>query len=196
MQCECNDHASECDISGDCWVSLTLGEGDQQSGDPSVTPSVRPSVHQGCMHNTSGPHCEQCLPGFYGNATEGTADDCQLCPCPLTNPSNRLRTKLRRHVFSSHDMGKTHVHYGMWIKRCLFLVSVPPACWRGQERSYVTGARRDTQEATVKGDNSRTLPGRPRQPASRLFLLLQVCQWFLRQPTGGQRHLRALRLSR
>lgn len=43
MQCECNDHASECDISGDCWVSLTLGEGDQQSGDPSVTPSVRPS---------------------------------------------------------------------------------------------------------------------------------------------------------
>ncbi|XP_029698573.1 laminin subunit alpha-1 isoform X2 [Takifugu rubripes] len=61
MQCECNDHASECDISGDCW---------------------------GCTHNTSGPHCEECLPGFYGNATEGTADDCQLCPCPLTNPSN------------------------------------------------------------------------------------------------------------
>uniref|UniRef100_H3C8W5 Laminin, alpha 1 n=1 Tax=Tetraodon nigroviridis TaxID=99883 RepID=H3C8W5_TETNG len=62
MQCECNDHATECDSAGVCLVS--------------------------CAHNTSGPHCEECLPGFYGNATEGTADDCQPCPCPLTNPSN------------------------------------------------------------------------------------------------------------
>ncbi|XP_037619286.1 laminin subunit alpha-1, partial [Sebastes umbrosus] len=42
----------------------------------------------GCTHNTTGPHCDQCLPGFYGDATEGTADDCRLCPCPLTEPSN------------------------------------------------------------------------------------------------------------
>ncbi|XP_044032400.1 laminin subunit alpha-1 isoform X1 [Siniperca chuatsi] len=61
MQCECNDHATECDINGVCL---------------------------GCTHNTTGPHCNQCLPGFYGDATEGTADDCQLCPCPLTEPSN------------------------------------------------------------------------------------------------------------
>uniref|UniRef100_A0A3B4Z2A9 Basement membrane-specific heparan sulfate proteoglycan core protein n=1 Tax=Stegastes partitus TaxID=144197 RepID=A0A3B4Z2A9_9TELE len=63
MQCECNDHATECDASGEC---------------------------VGCMHNTIGPHCEQCLPGFYGDATEGTAQDCRLCPCPLTEPSNRF----------------------------------------------------------------------------------------------------------
>ncbi|XP_067434354.1 laminin subunit alpha-1 [Thunnus thynnus] len=61
MQCECNDHAAECDINGVCL---------------------------GCTHNTTGPHCDQCLPGFYGDATEGTAEDCQRCPCPLTEPTN------------------------------------------------------------------------------------------------------------
>ncbi|XP_074549755.1 laminin subunit alpha-1 [Halichoeres trimaculatus] len=61
LQCECNDHANECDTDGVCL---------------------------GCTHNTTGPHCDQCLPGFYGDATEGTAGDCQVCPCPLTQPSN------------------------------------------------------------------------------------------------------------
>ncbi|XP_061614328.1 laminin subunit alpha-1 isoform X2 [Phyllopteryx taeniolatus] len=61
MQCECNDHASECDVNGVCL---------------------------GCSHHTIGPHCNQCLPGFYGDATEGTADDCRRCPCPLTEASN------------------------------------------------------------------------------------------------------------
>ncbi|XP_029979690.1 laminin subunit alpha-1 [Sphaeramia orbicularis] len=61
MQCECNDHASQCDINGVC---------------------------VDCSHNTTGPHCGQCLPGFYGDATEGGADDCRRCPCPLTESSN------------------------------------------------------------------------------------------------------------
>ncbi|XP_039983193.1 laminin subunit alpha-1 isoform X2 [Xiphias gladius] len=61
MKCECNDHATECDINGVCL---------------------------GCTHNTTGPQCDQCLPGFYGDSTEGTTDDCRLCPCPLTEPSN------------------------------------------------------------------------------------------------------------
>ncbi|XP_053198733.1 laminin subunit alpha-1 [Scomber japonicus] len=61
MQCECNDHAAECDINGVCLD---------------------------CSHNTTGPHCDQCLPGFYGDATEGTAEDCQRCACPLMEPSN------------------------------------------------------------------------------------------------------------
>ncbi|XP_062236101.1 laminin subunit alpha-1 [Platichthys flesus] len=61
MQCECNDHATECDLNGVCL---------------------------GCTHNTTGPHCDQCLPGFYGDPAEGTASDCRLCPCPLTEPSN------------------------------------------------------------------------------------------------------------
>ncbi|CAJ1081613.1 laminin subunit alpha-1 isoform X3 [Xyrichtys novacula] len=61
LQCECNDHATECDSDGVCL---------------------------GCTHNTTGPHCDQCLPGFYGDPTEGTAGDCQVCPCPLKEPSN------------------------------------------------------------------------------------------------------------
>ncbi|XP_067290870.1 laminin subunit alpha-1 [Pseudorasbora parva] len=63
LQCECNDHASECDINGEC---------------------------VGCMHNTTGPHCDRCMPGFYGDASEGTPDDCQRCSCPLTLESNNF----------------------------------------------------------------------------------------------------------
>ncbi|KAM4605993.1 laminin subunit alpha-1 [Polymixia lowei] len=63
MQCDCNEHATECDINGVC-IS--------------------------CTHNTTGPHCDQCLSGFYGDATEGTPDDCQRCSCPLTQNSNNF----------------------------------------------------------------------------------------------------------
>ncbi|KAM7369500.1 hypothetical protein PAMP_010819 [Pampus punctatissimus] len=41
-----------------------------------------------CPWGYSGTSCE-CLPGFYGDATEGTAEDCLRCPCPLTEPTNR-----------------------------------------------------------------------------------------------------------
>ncbi|KAG5268865.1 hypothetical protein AALO_G00217340 [Alosa alosa] len=63
LQCECNDHATECDINGVC---------------------------VGCKHNTTGPHCDQCLPGFYGDPFDGTAEDCQRCACPLTVASNNF----------------------------------------------------------------------------------------------------------
>ncbi|MBN3307029.1 LAMA1 protein, partial [Amia calva] len=63
LQCECNDHDTECDVNGVCYD---------------------------CKHNTTGPHCDQCLPGFYGDASDGTPDDCQTCACPLNMPSNNF----------------------------------------------------------------------------------------------------------
>uniref|UniRef100_A0A674CHK0 Laminin, alpha 1 n=1 Tax=Salmo trutta TaxID=8032 RepID=A0A674CHK0_SALTR len=63
LQCECNDHATECDINGVCLD---------------------------CTHNTTGPHCNQCLPGYYGDTSEGTPEDCQRCACPLIVATNNF----------------------------------------------------------------------------------------------------------
>ncbi|XP_056651601.1 basement membrane-specific heparan sulfate proteoglycan core protein isoform X3 [Monodelphis domestica] len=41
-----------------------------------------------CLHHTTGEFCELCAPGYYGDATAGTPEDCQPCACPLTNPEN------------------------------------------------------------------------------------------------------------
>uniref|UniRef100_A0A3Q2DMZ4 Laminin subunit alpha 2 n=1 Tax=Cyprinodon variegatus TaxID=28743 RepID=A0A3Q2DMZ4_CYPVA len=43
-----------------------------------------------CIHHTTGHQCDTCLPGYYGNATHGTPQDCQPCACPLTLPSNNF----------------------------------------------------------------------------------------------------------
>ncbi|NXJ80686.1 LAMA2 protein, partial [Trogon melanurus] len=43
-----------------------------------------------CKHNTGGLYCDRCLPGFYGDPTKGTAEDCQLCACPLSILSNNF----------------------------------------------------------------------------------------------------------
>uniref|UniRef100_A0A0M3JC11 Laminin EGF-like domain-containing protein n=1 Tax=Anisakis simplex TaxID=6269 RepID=A0A0M3JC11_ANISI len=52
--CTCNRHSSSCDSDGIC---------------------------QDCEHNTTGTKCEHCKSGFYGDATQGTKDDCIKCPC-------------------------------------------------------------------------------------------------------------------
>ncbi|KAM8831427.1 laminin subunit alpha-2 isoform 6-T6 [Spinachia spinachia] len=43
-----------------------------------------------CSHHTTGPHCDSCLPGYYGNASRGSPADCRPCACPLHLPSNNF----------------------------------------------------------------------------------------------------------
>ncbi|KAF4789396.1 hypothetical protein TURU_151812 [Turdus rufiventris] len=62
--CGCHGHSSTCDpVFGHCL---------------------------NCQHNTEGPQCEKCKPGFFGDATKGTATACHPCPCPYTEPSRRF----------------------------------------------------------------------------------------------------------
>ncbi|KAB0360576.1 hypothetical protein FD754_004732 [Muntiacus muntjak] len=61
--CQCFGHAESCDdATGECL---------------------------NCQDHTAGPYCDKCLPGFYGDPTKGTSDDCQPCACPLNSPSNK-----------------------------------------------------------------------------------------------------------
>uniref|UniRef100_H2MMH3 Heparan sulfate proteoglycan 2 n=1 Tax=Oryzias latipes TaxID=8090 RepID=H2MMH3_ORYLA len=59
--CNCNGHATDCDpISGNCLS---------------------------CQHNTEGPQCEKCRPGYFGDPGRGRPDDCKPCPCPYPETS-------------------------------------------------------------------------------------------------------------
>ncbi|XP_076839971.1 basement membrane-specific heparan sulfate proteoglycan core protein isoform X4 [Brachyhypopomus gauderio] len=62
--CNCHGHASACDpISGHCLS---------------------------CQHNTEGPSCDKCRPGYFGDPSRGRPDDCKPCPCPYTETSRRF----------------------------------------------------------------------------------------------------------
>ncbi|XP_023812629.1 basement membrane-specific heparan sulfate proteoglycan core protein isoform X10 [Oryzias latipes] len=62
--CNCNGHATDCDpISGNCLS---------------------------CQHNTEGPQCEKCRPGYFGDPGRGRPDDCKPCPCPYPETSRRF----------------------------------------------------------------------------------------------------------
>ncbi|XP_004846024.1 laminin subunit alpha-2 isoform X1 [Heterocephalus glaber] len=62
--CQCFGHADSCDdFTGECL---------------------------NCKGHTGGPYCNLCLPGFYGDPTQGTSEDCQPCACPLNAPSNNF----------------------------------------------------------------------------------------------------------
>ncbi|XP_034609571.1 basement membrane-specific heparan sulfate proteoglycan core protein [Trachemys scripta elegans] len=62
--CECNGHSDSCHPeTGAC---------------------------SNCLHNAAGEFCDQCAPGYYGDATAGTPEDCQPCACPLSEPENQF----------------------------------------------------------------------------------------------------------
>ncbi|XP_067302205.1 basement membrane-specific heparan sulfate proteoglycan core protein isoform X7 [Pseudorasbora parva] len=71
--CNCNGHAGACDpISGHCLS---------------------------CQHNTEGPQCDKCKPGYFGDPSRGRYDDCKPCPCPYTETSRRFSDT----CFLDHD---------------------------------------------------------------------------------------------
>lgn len=63
-----------------------------------------------CGHHTEGPSCERCMPGFYGNAFSGHADDCQPCPCPGRSACTTIP--------ESGDVVCTHCPPGQRGRRC------------------------------------------------------------------------------
>ena len=64
--CNCRGHASTCD---------------KETG-----------VCDNCVHFTEGDQCDRCIEGYFGDATQGTAYDCNVCPCPREVMSNNFAT--------------------------------------------------------------------------------------------------------
>ena len=52
-----------------------------QCNNQTQTCDQRTGVCTNCGSNTTGDHCQQCLPGFFGNITSGIS--CQPCQCPF-----------------------------------------------------------------------------------------------------------------
>ena len=78
IPCRCNGHSEECDVNtGQC-------------------------IH--CVHNTTGDHCDQCIEGYYGDATRGSSLDCMICPCPLAQESNNFALSCELNSFKPQSL--------------------------------------------------------------------------------------------
>ncbi|XP_023288862.1 laminin subunit alpha-1-like [Orussus abietinus] len=79
MRCNCNGHSGTCDLAtGECGS---------------------------CEHNTTGPNCDRCAPGYYGDAIVGAPNDCKRCACPLTLESNNFSPRCQLDDLSNLEGG-------------------------------------------------------------------------------------------
>ncbi|XP_073426230.1 basement membrane-specific heparan sulfate proteoglycan core protein isoform X4 [Dendrobates tinctorius] len=72
-----------------------------------------------CLHNTAGELCDKCAPGFYGDATAGTPEDCQLCACPLSDPENQFSKTCEPDGAGGYRCTACPIGYiGQYCERC------------------------------------------------------------------------------
>jgi len=73
------------------------------------------------FHFLSGDHCEKCSDGWYGNATNGTPEDCSPCPCP--GGPNAVNQFARTCVLSNDGLPTCENcsagHEGRYCERCM-----------------------------------------------------------------------------
>ncbi|CAD6196078.1 unnamed protein product [Caenorhabditis auriculariae] len=88
LDCQNNTAGYECDRCKDGYLRQTDGACLQEESEPqecnchSHSQRCRSNTCEACNHNTTGDDCGLCLPGFFGDATRGTQEDCVPCPCP------------------------------------------------------------------------------------------------------------------
>ncbi|MGH0153015.1 UNVERIFIED_CONTAM: hypothetical protein FKN15_023734, partial [Acipenser sinensis] len=89
---------------------------------PATPPRSKVDMGQlirGCKHYTTGPFCDLCTAGFYGDATKGTPSDCQPCACPLQIPSNKKNASLNfPHVEVVRNKEERRKMHGHTCKEC------------------------------------------------------------------------------